>query len=452
MVYSLKEPKIIVPPPGPKAKELMKRWEACSPRSVIGVKSMFSSSSEGEGTYVKDVDGNVYMHFNSLCSPVGRKNPKVVAAVKRQLDKSGVSAMHGSTPHRIELMEKIKEIAPGELSEGKLVFCNTGSDATEYAMILARANTGKQLFISYLAGHYGRGMGAQSLTTDRSENRRFFLPLVPGIVHVPYPYCYRCIFGQEYPDCQLRCLEHLQYVFDTVSHPDETAAIFVEPMQQVGGIIIPPKEYFPRLKALCEENNILMVDDECATGFGLTGRMFAIEHYDVVPDIMYLAKGFANGISMAAVIAKKDIMDKETEQHAIPAGTFDGHILSCVSALATIEEIQDRKLVQNSVEVGDYILKRLREMSEEHELIGDVRGKGLFIGIELVKDRMSKKPAAEEAERVMRATFMRGLKVGRKGLYKQVISLYPPLIISKEECDKALEILNGAITEVEKHN
>ncbi len=457
MVDSLNGPKIVVPHPGPKTKELMKRADAVSPRSSVrkktgptARKSMSCASSEGEGIYIIDYDGNVYMNFSSTTTIVGHNNPKIVAAVKKQLEKSGVSAIHGPSIPRIELMEKIKEIAPGELSEGKFLFCSTGSDATSFSMQLARAHTGKQLFIAYMGGHYGRGMGAQSLTTDRSENRRFFLPLVPGIVHVPYPYCYRCVFGQEYPDCNLRCLEHIQYVFDTVAHPDETAAFYIEPMMQVGGIVAPPKEYFPRLKDLCLENDILMVDDECATGFGKTGRMFGIEHWDVVPDIMYMAKGFANGISMAGMIARKDIMEKEAEQHAVAGQTFSGGLLSCVAALANIKEIQDRGLVKNSAEVGDHILTRLREMSEEHELIGDVRGKGLFIGIELVKDRISKKPAVDEAGRVMRAAFDRGLLVGRKGVYKQVISLYPPLILSKEESNKALEILEEAITEAEK--
>lgn len=436
----MKGPKILVSPPGPEAKKCMERWKVCSTKSPGN--TIFS---RGEGIYVWDLDGNVYLDFASQTTNVGHKNSTILSAVRKQLEKSGVSRIHGATLPQIELMEKIKEIVTSGLSKGKFYFCNTGSEATEYAMELARAYTNKSILIAYLGGHYGWTIGALSLTADRSEYRRFCLPLIPNIVHVPYPYCYRCPFSQKYPDCNLICLEHIQYILDTVAHPDEVAAIFIEPVQQVGGVVPPPKEYFPRLKKLCEENEILMVDDEVATGFGRTGKMFGIEHWNVDPDMMYMGKAFANGIQMAGIIAREGIMEKEPY---FPLARQRG-LISCVSALATIEEIQKNNLVKNSAEVGEHMIKRLKEISEEHKLIGDVRGKGLLIGIELVKDRESKKPAMEDSKRVVLEAFKRGLLIGCIGTYKQVIRLTPPLILSIEESDKAIDILDESIKEIE---
>ena len=438
----MKGPKIIVLPPGPKSKKLIERWKKCSPASVD-----YPSFSEADNIYVKDVDGNIFMNFADLTVNVGHRNPDVITAVKKQLNKSGMSKIRGPSELRIDLIEKIKEIVTPNLSKGKFEFCNSGSEAIEFSIKLARAYTGRSLLIAYLGAHHGFSMGALSLTADRSENRRFCLPMVPGIIHIPYPYCYRCPFSQEYPHCELFCLEHLKYVFDTLAHPNETAAIFIEPIQQVAGVIPPPKDYFSKLQKLCENNKILIIDDEVATGFGRTGKMFGIEHWNLDPEIMLFGKAFANGAPLAGIIAIKEIMDKESEFPMIH-GTFSGSLISCVSALAVIKQIQEKRLVTNSAEIGEYILKRLRELAEEHEMIGDVRGMGLMIGIELVKNRENKIPATKETEKIVKETLKRGLLIVRVGTYKQVLRLTPPLTISKEEADKAIEILEHTIKDM----
>ena len=397
---------------------------------------------------MKDVDGNVYMNLADLNVSVGHRNQRIINAVHNQLEKSCVSTIRGSIPQKIELMETIMEIAPRGLSDGKFEFCNTGSDASEFAMELARAYTGKTILIAYLGGHYGYSIGTLSLIADRSENRRFCLPLISCVEHIPYPYCYKCSFGQEYPGCGYRCLEYLGYVFDTVAHPEEVAGIFVEPIQQVAGVVTPPEGYFIKLRKICDDHNILLVDDEVATGFGRTGKMFGIEHSGVNPDVMFLGKGFANGISMAGIIARKEIMEKEAEFPVVRGGSFAGNPISCVSALATIKEIQDKNLVENSAQIGEHIIRRIREIQDKYELIGDVRGKGLLIGVEMVKDLRSRKPAPEETEKVFLECFKRGLMVGRVGTYNQVIRLSPPLLISEKEGDKAMEILEESIKEV----
>jgi len=207
--------------------------------------------TEGDGLYLTDIDGNRYMNFSYLSVSVGHRNPRVVEAVREQLEKTGISRVRGPSRPRVEVMEKVMKIVPRGLANGKFEFCNTGSDAAGFSMELARSYTGKQGLVSFLGGHYGYSIGALSLIADRSENRRFSQPLIPGVVHVPYPYCYRCSFSQIYPDCGLACIEYIQYVFDTVAHPDEVAAIFFEPVQQVAGIIPPPNEYTQSIPISC---------------------------------------------------------------------------------------------------------------------------------------------------------------------------------------------------------
>lgn len=434
-------PDIKVTPLGSKSKQNKKRWEKVNPKPQPR-----PAFIEGDGLYVTDIDGNRYMNFSYLSVSLGHRNPRVVDAVKKQLEKTGVSRIRGPSFPRIELMEKVMGIVPKGLTEGKFEFCNTGSDAAEFSMELARSFTGKQLLVSFLGGHYGYSIGTLSLLADRSENRRFTQPSVPGVVHVPYPYCYRCMFNQTYPSCGLQCLDYLEYVLDTVAHPDEVAGMFFEPIQQVGGVIIPPVEYTRRLSKICNENEILLVDDEVATGFGRTGKMFGIEHWDVEPDIMFLGKSFANGISMAGIVARKDIMEREAEFPVVRGGTFIGNPIPCVAAKATIDEILERDLTRNSTEVGDYLLKRLKELTDLHDVIGDVRGKGLLVGVELVKDHSTKEPASEKAEIVVNECLKRGLMIGAIGTYRQVLRLTPPLILSKEEADIAVDIIHDSLT------
>ncbi|TFH15848.1 aminotransferase class III-fold pyridoxal phosphate-dependent enzyme [Candidatus Bathyarchaeota archaeon] len=288
------------------------------------------------------------------------------------------------------------------------------------------------------------------MIADRSENRRLSQPLIPGVVHVPYPYCYRCSLAQSYPSCGLACIEYIQYVLDTVAHPDEVAAIFFEPIQQVAGIIPPPQEYTPQLSKLAKMNGILLVDDEVASGFGRTGIMFGIEHWGVDPDIMFLGKAFANGISMAGIVARKEIMEKESEFPVVRGGTFIGNPIACVAANATINEIIDNRLTENSALVGLYLKNRLIELAEDFQLIGDVRGKGLMIGIELVKDQDKKSPAAEEASLVVEEALRRGLLISTIGTYGQTLRITPPLILTREQADISVEIIQDSLKAVEK--
>jgi len=431
----MKGPKVSIQPPGPQAVSWIERYQAsvCMPRWFNTV------FSEAEGTYLRDLEGNTYMNLAAAsANNLGFRHPEVLAAAREQMEATGIAKIHGVHPTLVVLAEKLKEIAPGALSKGRISFCNTGSDAAEFSMLLARAYTGRIILIAHLGAHHGFSMGARSLTADRAENRRFSLPLIPGVIHVPYPNCYRCSFGQEYPGCNLLCVDHIRHTFDTVAPPEETAAFFVEPVQ-AQNVVVPPKEYFQELKELCEAHEILLVDDEAMVGFGRTGKMWGIDHSNTEPDIMFLAKSIGSGMPMAAVLGSREIMEREEHLRMIRGGTFCGNLVACACALKQLEVTRREKLLDNAADVGEYLMEGLREISETHETIGDVRGKGLFIGMELVKDRMNKRPAAEETGRIVTEAFRRGLLLGISGTYRNIIRMIPPLILTKEEAETAVE-------------
>jgi len=283
-----------------------------------------------------------------------------------------------------------------------------------------------------------------SLTASKPVQRRHFFPLVPEVTHVPYPYCYRCPFGLEYPKCNMWCVDFIEHEVLMKYHPPEdTAAMFVEPIQGEGGYVVPPEDYFPRLKKLLDKYNILMVDDEIQAGMGRTGKWFAIEHWGISPEILTIAKALASGIPLGATIAKEEIMDWEGGSHA---NTFGGNPVACSAALQVIDVIKEEKLLENSTRQGTYLMKRLKEMQQKYPMIGDVRGKGLMIGVELVKDQDTKQPAGDEALDVMNKCFRRGLAIITAG--KSTMRFAPPLIITRETIDAGLEVFEGSIKEV----
>jgi 4-aminobutyrate aminotransferase len=434
---------IIGLPPGARAKALLDRYGAAA-ASRAPVSTVFS---DGEGVYLSDVDGNRYMDFADTTCIVGAKNARVTSAVRAVLDRSGVARCRPSE-EQIELMETVQDICSPLLPDGRFYFANSGAHATECAMMLARSYGGRSMLISFAGGHYGSHLGSLALSAPRSAERRSVLPLIPGVVHAPYPYCYRCPLGQRYPECDLACLDYVRYMLATTAHPQEAAALFIEPIAQKCGVVPPPEGYLRGLKSLCEEHGILFVDNEVATGLGRTGRMFGIEHYDVQPDMVCLGKAFGNGLPMAGVLAREEIA--AGSQARISGGTFSANRVCSASALATIREIQDRGLVDHAADVGEQMLRQLRELCEEYEMVGDVRGRGLFLGVELVEDRSSKAPAREKAKQVRAEALKRGLWLIVIGLYGNVVRLTPPLVLSTSQAEEAIGILEEAIREVEK--
>jgi len=439
-------PKIVVAPPGPKARELLKKDERLISPSYVRFYPLAINSAND--CIVKDVDGNEFIDLNSglLCLNVGHNHPNVVSAIKNQCDRF----LHYSNTdfyyeEVIDLAEKLAEITPGKF-EKKVYFGNSGTESIEAAVKLAKWHTRRQLFIGFISAFHGRTIGALSFTASKPTQRRYFFPVMPGVTHVPYAYCYRCPFKLTYPECRYWCVDFIdEFVLQKYVPPEDVAAIVVEPIQGEGGYVVPPPGYFQRLKKLADKYGILFIDDEVQAGMGRTGKWFAIEHWNVEPDIICSAKALASGLPIGAIVAKAKIMDWVGGSHA---STFGGNPLSCVAASAVIDTIKEAKLLENANKQGTYIMKRLEELKEQSEILGDVRGKGLMIGIELVQDKESKKPASQKANEVMIRSWKRGVAVITCGA--STIRIAPPLTISKELVDTALDIVEDTIKEVEK--
>jgi 4-aminobutyrate aminotransferase len=398
------------------------------------------------GVVVEDVDGNRFLDCAAgiaVCS-TGHCHPRVVEAVQEQATRLLHISGDFYDPVYTSLAERLGKLVPGD--EPKKVYLgNSGAEAIEAALKVARHYTGRPQVVSFFGGFHGRTMGALSLTASKSAYHRSFGPLVPGITHAPYAYCYRCALNLKYPDCNLACADYVEDVlFAHTVPPEEVAAIFVEPIQGEGGYIVPPAGWLSRLRTLCDRYGILMVDDEVQSGMGRTGRMFAIEHWEVKPDIVCSAKALASGMPLSAMIASEDVMGWPPGSHGSTAG---GNPVSCAAAHATLDVLQEEGLLDNARRVGEHLIGRLRNLAKNSRLIGDVRGLGLMIGIELVRDKETKETAREEAGRTVMECFQRGLLVLGCGL--SGIRFSPPLTITADQADTAFEIFAEALAVVE---
>ena len=438
-------PAIITPPPGPQAKAWVRRDEQTLSQSATRIYPLVVQKASG--AVVEDVDGNRFLDFTAGIAVVatGHSHPKVLRAIRDQVARfihmSGTDFYY---PSQITLAETMAQIAPVQ-RPARTFFSNSGAEAVEAAFKLARYHTKRPLMIAFQGAFHGRTMGALSLTGSKAVQRRHFAPLVPGVTHVPYPNCYRCPYGRTYPSCQLECVEAIRDVyFKTTVPPEDVAAIVVEPIQGEGGVIVPPPEFFPKLAALAKEFGILLVADEVQTGMGRTGKMFAVEHWQVKPDVITIGKGIASGLPMGVTVASSRVMSWGAGSHA---NTFGGNPVACEAALATIDLLQ-QQLIANTAALGTYLLKGLEEMKQRHRLIGDVRGKGLMIGIECVRDRDSKEMAIPERNAIVQRCFKKGLLL--LGCGQNVVRIVPPLIITKRDADVALEILDTVLSDVER--
>ena len=439
-------PKIVVRPPGPKAREIVEKDARVISQSFVRFYPLVIDG--GKGAVLRDVDGNEYIDFNSglVCLNVGHCHPKVIEAVKRQTDRylhySNTDFLYGEV---VDLAERLGEITPSKYAK-KVFFGNSGAEAIEGAAKLARWHMRRPRFIAFISAFHGRTLGSVSFTASKPVQMRYFFPLVPGVTHVPYPNCYRCPFHLTYPECSYWCVDFIdEYVLQKYVPPEEVAAFVFEPIQGEGGYVVPPDGYFQRLKKLADKYGILMVDDEVQAGMARTGKWWAIEHWGVDPDIICSAKSIAAGLPLSAIIADEKIMDWEGGTHA---STFGGNPVSCVAALAVIDIIKNEKLLENATQQGAYIMKRMRELMQESEIIGDIRGKGLMIGVEIVEDKESKKVAAEKANEIMMRCWRRGVALITCG--KSTLRIAPPLVITRELVDSALDIITSTIREVEK--
>ena len=419
--------------PGPRARALVAADEQYTSPSYTRAYPL--AVERGYGAVIEDVDGNRFLDFTAgiaVCS-TGHCHPRIVAAVREQAGKlihmSGTDFYYGPQG---DLAKKLAEIAPGSGAK-RVFFTNSGAESVEAAFKLARYHTGRQHMIAFYGGFHGRTMGALSLTGSKVVQRRGFAPLIPLVSHVDYPNVYRCAEG-----C-LDTLNQLDDLFKRTVAPQEVAGLIVEPIQGEGGYIVPPPEFHRELRRLCDQHGILLIADEVQSGMGRTGKMFALEHWGVVPDIVCLAKGIASGMPLGAIIARAELMDWGPGSHA---STFGGNPISCVAALETIKLLEE-SLMENARTVGEHLKQRLVELAGRHRLIGDVRGLGLMVGVELVRDRATKEHASTERDEVVQTCFRRGLLL--LGCGTSTLRFCPPLVVTKEQCDVAVAILDDVL-------
>jgi 4-aminobutyrate aminotransferase len=428
------------PVPGPRATAIIERDAAVVSPSYTRCYPLVAA--QGEGAIVEDVDGNRFLDFNAGIAVVatGHCHPRVVKAIQDQaarlIHMSGTDFYYEGM---VDLAEKLSAIAPGEVPR-RVSFGNSGAEAIEGCIKLARYATGRDKLIAFYGSFHGRTMGALSLTARKSTQRARFGPLVPGVTHAPYPYCYRCPFGKEPESCAVECVKFIEdTLLKTVSPADETAAIVFEPVQGEGGYIVPPRKFFDELQRVARKHGILLVCDEVQSGMGRTGKMWAAEHFDLVPDIFAVAKGIASGLPLGATVARADLMNWVPGAHA---STFGGNPVSCAAALVTIALLEE-SLVENAARMGAHTMERLRTWPARFKNVGDVRGLGLMIGIELVRDQQTKERAPELRDRVLAAAFERGVLV--LGAGDNTIRLSPPLVITRDQCEFALDTLEECL-------
>ncbi len=438
-------PHIRTPLPGPKAQALIARDAAVTSPSYP--RDYHFAMSHGRGCDVWDVDGNRFLDFAAgiaVCS-TGHCHPDVVRAVQAAAEKF----LHISSDYwhegQTRLGERIAGLAPMP-GAAMSFFCQSGTEAVEAALKLARYATGRTRFIGFLGGFHGRTMGSLAFTSSKYTQQRGFAPAMPGVTHVPYPNTYRPLLAGD--DQGQAVLDYIERVlFRGNVPPDEVAAILVEPMQGEGGYLVPPDTFLAGLRGLCDRHGILLILDEVQTGIGRTGRMFACEHWGVEPDILTLAKGLGSGLPIGMMVARRPIMEKWPR--GAHGNTYGGNPLCCAAALATLD-IVDAGGMANAADVGRYFIAKLRDLQASHPEIGDVRGKGLFLAIELVKDRQAKEPAADFCDAVVRRAFQNGLLLLSCGV--STIRFMPPLIVSRAEVDEALTIVDASLNEARQRN
>ena len=436
--------------PGPKSRRLGKLRDKYVARGVFNTVPVFIESAEDALIY--DVDGNTFIDFASGLATlnVGHRRKEVVDAIRKQMKKYLHTCFHVVMyePY-VELAKRLAEITPGKFPK-KTVLVNSGAEAVENAIKVARYYTKRKAVVTFEHAFHGRTLLTMTLTSKVKPYKFGFGPFAPEVYRLPYAYCYRCPFGLEYPKCNLFCVEHIKDFFKTQVDPEDIAALIVEPVTGEGGFIVPPPEFLPGLAKICKENDILFIDDEVQTGFGRTGMLFAAEHYEIEPDIVVMAKSLAAGMPLGAVTGRAEIM--EAPGVGALGGTFGGNPLSCTAALQVIEITRGKGFLEHARKIGGIINKRLGEMKEKYNIIGDARGQGPMAALELVKDRVTKEPAKEETSQVITHCYKNGLVVLKAGVYDNVIRLLVPLIISEDLLNKGLDILERAVQIVDKNH
>ena len=429
--------------PGAKSRELQKERDRYLPRGMSSAMPVFAASASG--ATLTDVDGNAYIDFATGISVmnVGHSHPRVVEAIIGQAARLVHSGAPVMMPEGyVQLARRLCEITPGAFPK-KALLLNSGAEAIENAVKVVRQATGRPAVISFHNSFHGRTLMSMTLTGKVSPYRQNFGPWAPEVYQVPFPYEYRRPAGMAAESLGGSCVEAVRQLFKTTVPADRVAGILVEPVQGEGGFVVPPPDFLPGLRKLCTEFQIPLIADEVQSGFGRTGKMFAIEHFGVEPDLIVLAKTLGGGLPLGAVIGRSELMDA-TNPGGL-GGTFGGNPVACAAALAVIEVLIDEKLPDRGKRLGDHALSRMRSWQDRHRQIGDVRGLGAMVAMELVTDRATREPAGALTNEVLRYCHTHGLVLLKAGLYDNVIRLLFPLVVSEQELDRGLDILEEAL-------
>ncbi|UCD93315.1 MAG: acetyl ornithine aminotransferase family protein [Methanobacteriota archaeon] len=429
-------------PPGDRGKDLVQRDKKIMATST---KTSELVAERAEGALVWDVDGNLYVDFTSGIGVVntGHCHPTVVKAITEQANR----LMHFAGTDfyydiQVSLAERLAEVTPGDFAK-KVFYTNSGAESVEAAIKVARWSSEKGRFIAFIGAFHGRTMGALSLTASKLQHQERFFPTMPGVDHVPYAYCYRCPYKLEYPGCGIWCADAIQELYlDKFVPPGDVAGLFFEPVQGEGGYVVPPPEFPKKVHEICKDNGILFIDDDVQAGFGRTGKMFGIEHFDIVPDILCIAKGMGSGIPVGAAIFNSELDFGVQGAHS---NTYGGNLIACNATIATLDVIEKENLTERAEKLGSHMRKRLDEMKEENPIMGDNRGLGLMQATEFVTDPETKSPAPEPRNYVVEESFKNGvilLPCGASG-----VRYIPPLNIEEEYLDNGLDIIQRIIKE-----
>lgn len=440
-----KFPRLVTPLPGPEARKVLALDEKYISPSYTRDYPLVAKT--GRGAMIQDVDGNIFLDFAAGIAVVstGHCHPEVVAAIQKQaaelIHMSGTDFYYS---HLVEFAQKLASVVPGAEAK-RIYYGNSGTEAIEAALKLAKFHTKRDKVIAFHGAFHGRTMGALSVTASKVTQRRGFGPMVPGVFHVPYSYCYRCSYGQTPDKCAVECATVLERdLFKKLIPPEDVAAIVVEPIQGEGGYVPADPRFLAELRRVCTKYGIMLIADEVQSGMGRTGKWWASEHAGIEPDILCVAKGVASGMPLGIMIARASVMDWPRGAHA---STFGGNPVCIAAALATFD-LLDKKYIENARRIGEHIFSRLADWPKRHRIVGDVRGKGLMVGIEIVRDQTTKEKAKELRDRVVQIAFAKGLLI--LGAGENSLRLSPPLTIDQEQADFAVNTVDAALAEVEK--
>jgi 4-aminobutyrate aminotransferase/(S)-3-amino-2-methylpropionate transaminase len=428
--------------PGPKSRALANRREVAVPRGLSHATPVYVAQSQD--SWIEDVDGNRLLDFAGGigCLNVGHRNPAVISAVQTQLNNFlhtcvQVTAYEGY----VRLAERMNRITPGNFAK-KTMFVNSGAEAVENAVKIARAHTGRPGIIAFEDAFHGRTMMTLALTSKTHPYKAGFAPFPPDVYRIPYAYCYRCSYSLKYPACDVYCARHLEDTFQRVVAAEDVAAVIAEPVLGEGGFVAPPPEFFRILMDICQKHGVLFIADEVQSGFGRTGKMFASEHYEIEPDIVVTAKSLGGGLPLAAVTGRAEIMDAPGPGGL--GGTFAGNPVSCAAANAVLDIFEQEGLLERAKEIGRSFQRRAKQWQARFEVIGEVRGLGAMQALELVKSQDSREPAADETKKITQYCYEHGLITITAGTYGNVIRVLVPLVITDEQMNEAMDVLENA--------